>query len=115
MLVLASAMAVVTGYGLSRPELRHAVWPAVGHEAGLPEEAGQRAWLGEATRPFGKNGCEFHQPGRQRRRRPVPWVRLHQQSRPVSKAGAGQLAQTVTEAMCSAFGHWCNVSLPVWG
>jgi len=43
MLVLASAMAVVTGYGLSRPELRHAVWPAVGHEPGLPEEAGQRA------------------------------------------------------------------------
>ena len=43
MLVLASAMAVVTGYGLSRPELRHAVWPAVGRQPGLPEEAGQRA------------------------------------------------------------------------
>lgn len=43
MLVLASAMAVVTGYGLSRPELRHAVWPTVSHGPGLPEEAGQRA------------------------------------------------------------------------
>jgi MFS family permease len=29
MLVLASAMTVVTGYGLSRPELRHAAWPSV--------------------------------------------------------------------------------------
>jgi Major Facilitator Superfamily len=43
MLVLASAMAVVTGYGVSRPELRHAVWPAVGHGPGLPEEADQVA------------------------------------------------------------------------
>jgi MFS family permease len=43
MLVLASAMAVVTGYGLSRPELRHAVWPAAGDRPGLPAEAGQLA------------------------------------------------------------------------
>jgi hypothetical protein len=27
MLILAAAMAVVTAYGLSRPELRHARWP----------------------------------------------------------------------------------------
>jgi hypothetical protein len=43
MLVLASAMAVVTGYGLSRPELRRAVWPAADRRPGLPAEAGQPA------------------------------------------------------------------------
>lgn len=45
MLVLASGMAIVTGYGLSRRELRRAVWPAAAESArpGLPEEAGQRA------------------------------------------------------------------------
>jgi hypothetical protein len=30
MLILAAAMAVVTAYGLSRPELRQARWPAAG-------------------------------------------------------------------------------------
>ena len=43
MLVLASAMAVVTGYGLSRPELRRAVWPGENDRSRLPAETGQRA------------------------------------------------------------------------
>jgi hypothetical protein len=43
MLALALAMAAVTGYGLSRPELRRAVWPTDERRTGLPQEAGQRA------------------------------------------------------------------------
>jgi MFS family permease len=43
MLTLALAMAAVTGYGLSRPELRRAVWPTDERRTGLPQEAGQRA------------------------------------------------------------------------
>jgi hypothetical protein len=43
MLTLGGAMAAVTGYGLSRPELRHAVWPAGERQTGVPQEAGQRA------------------------------------------------------------------------
>jgi MFS family permease len=43
MLTLAAAMAAVTGYGLSRPELRRAVWPTDERRTGLPQEAGQRA------------------------------------------------------------------------
>ena len=30
-LTLAAAMAAVTAYGLSRPELRHARWPETNH------------------------------------------------------------------------------------
>jgi hypothetical protein len=34
MLTLAAAIVVVTGYGLSRPELRHARWPEAMEIAG---------------------------------------------------------------------------------
>jgi predicted MFS family arabinose efflux permease len=43
MLVLAVAMAAVTGYGLSRPELRRAVWPTSERRTGLPQGTGQPA------------------------------------------------------------------------
>ena len=49
MLVLASAMALVTGYGPSRPELRRAGWPtAEPWPHGLPQEAGQLAGWAES-------------------------------------------------------------------
>jgi hypothetical protein len=43
------------------------------------------------------------------------WIFLNDTWIHPNKAGAGQLAQTVTKAMCSAFGHWCNPGRPVWG
>ena len=43
------------------------------------------------------------------------WIFLNDTWIHPNKAGAGQLAQTVTRAMCSAFGHWCDPGRPVWG
>jgi hypothetical protein len=42
------------------------------------------------------------------------WVILNDTWIHPDKAGAGSLARTVTEAMCSDWGHWCG-SPPAWG
>ena len=36
------------------------------------------------------------------------WVLLNDTWIHPNKAGAGNLATTVTDAMCSHFGHWCG-------
>lgn len=43
-----------------------------------------------------------------------PWVILNDTWIHPNKAGAAQLARTVTETMCDSFHHWCG-SPPAWG